>query len=103
MAECSVESSCPSVSTFLHLIPERYQFKFTISSYTKQPKGLDDDCPKGQTCHGGTTCNLIDLLIAAETPDGPTLKPTMPPRNDNSNTQFCGESWDDADAKCSLG
>jgi hypothetical protein len=66
-------------------------------------KGLDEDCPEGQTCHGGTTCNLIDLLVKAEVPDGPTLKPTMPPRDDLSNSQFCGESWDLADAACSLG
>jgi len=74
---CSIETSCAS--------------------------GSDEDCPKGESCHGGTTCNLIDLLIKAETPDGlPTLKPTMPPREDQSNMRFCGESWDSAAASCSL-
>jgi hypothetical protein len=58
VASCSVETHCPS--------------------------GLSDDCPPGETCHGGTSCNIIDIVEQAKVPEGPTLKPTMPPRSDPS-------------------
>jgi hypothetical protein len=73
---------------------------------THCPSGRSDDCPAGQTCHGGLPspeCNIVDIYEKIKNAGKPSPPPTMRPVNehDPTNTKFCGRSWDDAEANCS--
>jgi len=69
------------------------------------PGGTEDECSKGQTCHGGIMqCNMIDLVQNANKEQVPTFVPTMAPitGDDPRNSFFCGTSWMLARDNCSL-
>ena len=67
-----------------------------------------DECPKGQTCHGGINqCNMIDLLQKEKNDGMPTPDPTPSPvsSDDPKNSKFVSticyvlfKDWE----KCSL-
>jgi hypothetical protein len=74
---------------------------------THCPSGNSEDCPKGQSCHGGlpnTQCNIVDLWETLKNAGKPSPSPTRPPYNEDDprNTKFCGKSWDEAESNCSL-
>lgn len=53
-----------------------------------------DECPKGQTCHGGLMdCNIIDMQAKIDQPQYPTAIPTMAPYSyeDPKNSKFVSE------------
>ncbi|KAL7439549.1 hypothetical protein ACHAXM_006766 [Skeletonema potamos] len=71
------------------------------------PSGNSEDCPEGQSCHGGlpnSPCNIVDLWEKFKNAGKPSPHPTMPPlsKDDLVNTKFCGASWALADSNCSL-
>lgn len=73
---------------------------------THCPSGNNEDCPKGQSCHGGlpNPCNIVDLWEKLKNAGKPSPPPTRPPVNkdDPRNTKFCGRSWELAESNCSL-
>ncbi|KAL7553435.1 hypothetical protein ACHAWF_016718 [Thalassiosira exigua] len=83
---------------------------------THCPSGLNEDCPKGQSCHGGIMqCNIfhlsmagyfkvLDLILQAERANTPSRDPTPAPisGDDPKNNKFCGASWTTATENCSL-
>ena len=78
--------------------------KDSCSIETHCRSGSNDDCPQGQSCHGGLPCNIIDLMRRVRNASGSTPFPTMPPvgRDHPSNQKFCGQTWSDAAETCSL-
>ncbi|KAL7552936.1 hypothetical protein ACHAWF_018660 [Thalassiosira exigua] len=71
------------------------------------PKGSDDECDEGETCWADTTCNVVDFTFPPSlqpTDDPVTSSPTDRPiqYNDPINTSFCGSSYLDAEASCSI-
>ena len=70
------------------------------------PEGDDTDCPGGLGCFAETECYYSADLIPTQTPvRNPTIGPsTMPPfsRKDPGNVMYCGASWADAVANCSI-
>eukprot|EP00986_Skeletonema_menzelii_P000462 scaffold132_cov119-Skeletonema_menzelii.AAC.5 len=74
---------------------------------THCPSGSSDDCPAGQSCHGGLPspeCNIVDIWERIKNANKPSPPPTRRPvfEDDPTNTKFCGKSWDEAEANCSL-
>lgn len=62
--------------------------------------GNGSQCPNGQSCFADTECSMKDKL------DGPpTMKPTEAPVTymDDINFRFCGKTYLDAVAQCSVG
>ena len=61
--------------------------------------GDGSKCPNGQTCFADTECNMKEKLDAP-----PTKRPTESPVTymDESNFRFCGKTYLDAVAKCSV-
>ncbi|KAL7452015.1 hypothetical protein ACHAWC_003762, partial [Mediolabrus comicus] len=74
---------------------------------THCPSGSSDECPKGQTCHGGLPspqCNIVDIYEKLKNYGKPTARPQKLDlsKDDVRNTKFCGNSWDMAESNCSL-
>ena len=72
----------------------------TCSLETHCPGGSDDECPKGQTCHGGmnASCNYYDLKKKAFQPTKmptPTTMPSFSPvdSEDARNFKFVSFHW----------
>lgn len=69
---------------------------------THCPTGFSEECPDGQSCYGGLSCNVQDLLEEMEEAESES-ESKGPPRldkHDPARSNFCGMSWGDANAKC---
>jgi len=76
---------------------------------THCPTGFSEECPDGDACYGGLSCNVKDIIEEEalkeeeEEGEGAAASKHDVPRIDKHSEKrhnFCGISWGDADATC---
>ena len=75
---------------------------------THCPGGFSEECPSGQACYGGLSCNVKDILEAIEEASGGSADSETSEvankidKHSPKRHNFCGTSWGDANGKCSI-
>ena len=90
-----------------HTTKPFHKCKNKQSVETHCPGGFSEECPSGQACYGGLSCNIKDILETIEEASGGSDGETSEVANridkhSPKRHNFCGTSWGDANGKCSI-